>query len=199
MVAPQRQAAGAAMPAMQPSDTPSAAAQYPSDAAAAPPRHMSGRAPGRPAGAAAAEEALGRLSLSDQPAGSPQAPAQGSSAQDAPVSRGAEKPGKTQAVSSKPGAAQATSSELVLASRQQQQEAGSSTASIADPLRSPPRPSAQSDSSDGLHNDLTAASKQRVPQQAPTSPTQVCLLLSACSRALSPRISMFHTSYPLSL
>ena len=193
IIAPQLQADVAETPATQPSHSPTAAAQQPSHAAATLPRQASGRAPGRSAGAAAAEEALGKLPLSDQPQGSLQAPSQNSSAQDAHVSKGAEKPESIQAVSSEPGAAQAVSSEPVLAGRQGQQP-GSSSASISDPLRGPPRPSAQPDSRDGTHNESSAASKQQVPPQAPQSPAQVRLLQSASFGALPT--SAFMTNSP---
>ena len=176
IIAPQLQADGAATPEVQPSHSPTAAAQQPSHAASAPHRQASGRTLGRSGGAAAAEEALGKLSLSDQPKGSPQAPSHNSSAQDL-VSKGAEKPGAAQAVPSEPSLA---------STQQQQQQPSKSSLSINDPLRSPRRSFSQLDSSDGLHDDSISASKQQVPQQAPQAPTQVRLLQSARSGALPP-------------
>ena len=176
IIAPQLQAEGAATPAVLPSHSSTAATQQPSDVASAPPTQAAERAMGMSAGAAAAEEALGKLSLSDQPKGSLQAPSQNSSAQDA-VSKGASKPGTAQAVSSEPSLA---------STQQQQQQPGSSSISIDDPLRSPPRPFAQPDSSDGLHDDPAAASEQQVPQQAPRAPAQVRLLLSALLELCHP-------------
>ena len=177
IIAPQLQADGAGTPGVQPSQSSAAAAQRPSDAASAPYMQAAEPASGRSAGASAAEEALGRLSLSDQPEGSLGAPTHGSSAQDA-VSRGAEKSGTAQAVSSQPD----------LESTQQQQP-GSSSTSIDDPLRSPPRPFAQPDSSDGLHDNPKAASEQQVSRPAPQAPAQVRLLLAARFGALPPCIA----------
>ena len=175
IITPQLQADGAATPEVQASRLPTAAAQQPSHVASAPPTRASERAPGRSAGAVAAEEALERLSLSDQPEGSLQAPSQNSSAQDA------EKPVTAQAVFSQPGPESTQ--------QRQQQQPGNSSTSIDDPLRSPSRPFPQPDSSDGLHDDPTAAFQQQVPQQAPQAPAQVRLLLSAHSGTLPPGIA----------
>ena len=188
IIAPQLHADGAATLGVQHSQSPTAAAQQLSDAASVPPMHAAGRVPGRSAGAAAAEEALGRLSLLDQPKGSQQAQSRNSSSQDVLVSKEAEKPVTAQAVPSQP----------VLASsqQQQQQQPGSSSTSIDDPLRSSPRPFAQPDSGDGLHDDSKAAPEQHiVPQQGPQSPAEVRLLLSAHSGALPPCIAVPNTSY----
>ena len=187
IIAPQLHADGAATLGVQHSQSPTAATQQLSDAASAPPMQAAGRVPGRSAGAAAAEEALGRLSLSDQPKGSQQAQSRNSSAQDVLVSKEAEKPEIAQAVPSQP---------VLASSQQQQQQPGSSSTSIDDPLRSPPRPFAQPDSGDGLHDDSKAAPKQHiVPQQGPQSPAEVRLLLSAHSGALPPCIPVPNTSY----
>ena len=181
IIAPQLQADGAAVPEVQACHLPTAAAQQPSHAASAPPMQAAGRALDRSAGVAAAEEALGRLSLSDRPKGALQAPSQDSSTQAAPVSRGVDEPHTAQAVSSEPG--------LANTQQQQQQQPGNSSTSINDPLRSPSRPFSQPNSSNDLHDEPNAASKQQVPQQAPQAPAQVRLLLSAHSKALPPGIA----------